>query len=75
MKSLFLWIAGVGFTGTQVFFYLTQTWAKVVFLLISAFLLFVLSKLPKELHLLFWICLTVIMTILYYILKPEGSFL
>ena len=70
-KGNALWVAGVGFSLTQIYFYLTSTWQKFTFVTVCFICLYIFCKLPKELHLLFWVTATLITSILYYTLKPE----
>ena len=70
-KGHALWVAGVGFSLVQIYYYLTTTTQKTVFFVTCFVCLFIFCKLPKEFHLLFWVMATLATTILYYTLKPE----
>ena len=74
MKGEFLWIAGIGFSAVQIFFYLEKWWSYLIYTCFCIFCWLVWLKFPRELMLLFYIIATLIYTILYYLLKPEGSF-
>ena len=73
MKGLSLWVAGVGFSLTEIYFCLISGWAKAFFWAFVACMLYILYKLPKELHLFFWIILTVVTMAWYYAIKPADS--
>ena len=73
MKGLFLWVAGVGFSLTEVYFCLVSFWAKAFFWVFVAGMLYVLYKLPKEWHLLFWVILTLVTMMWYYAVKPAET--
>lgn len=69
-KWSFMWVAGVGFTAMQVFLLLQSTWARVGLGLLFLGCFAVLVKIPKEMQIPYWIVLTLIFTVWYYILKP-----
>ena len=73
MKGEAFWIAGIGFSAIQVFFFLEKWWSYTLYILFCLFCWILWLKLPRELMIVYYIVITLIFTILYYALRPADA--
>ena len=72
-KLVFFWAAGIGFTGMQIFLYLHSLWARMGLVLFMILAVWVFAKMPREFQIVYWIVLTLIVTVWYYGVKPADA--
>ena len=73
MKGEAYWIAGIGFSAIQIFFYLEKWWSYTIYSLFCLFCWFLWLKLPREIMILYYIVITLIYAFLYYWLHPDDA--
>ena len=73
MKGEAFWIAGIGFSAIQVFFFLEKWWSYTLYTLFCLFCWILWLKLPRELMIVYYIVITLIFTFLYYMLRPVDA--
>ena len=73
MKGEAFWIAGIGFSAVQIFFYLEKWWSYLLYSVFCIFCWFLWLKMPRELLIVYYIVITLIYTMLYFWLRPEDS--
>ena len=74
MKGEAFWIAGIGFSAIQIFFYLEKWWSYTLYTLFCFFCWFLWLKFPREAIILYYIVITLIYTAMYYWLRPADAF-
>lgn len=73
MKSEGFWVAGNGYTMTQMFLHLEKWWSIFLLTVFAFLVIFIWLKCPKELKLIFWIVITLVITFLYYVCIPPEN--
>ncbi len=72
-KGMFFWASGIGFSAMQIFLFLESRAAKIIFIGFVLLTIWIFSKTPKEMRIVYWIMMTVVFSILYYVFKPQNS--